>query len=381
MKTKSKQNIISVLIPDGESHILLYVVNCLAQIKHIDIYVMSNTKYHPMRYSRYIKKFTYYAETSSDLDWIENINKEVKRHSIDVVMPIFESRIKTLIQYRSKIIQQDQLGLLSNIEDYETAFNKNKLTKHLEANQIPYAKCTLVTSFADLDKVNGLKFPVIIKPVEGYGGGQGIFKFDSKDELLAHFKKYPMIYNNIVQEYVQGYDIDCSVLCKDGQILAYTIQKGNMIGTHQFSPQFGVQFQYNKKLIDTVKHIMKSLNWSGVAHLDMRYDAHTDQYKAIEINTRFWVSLEASLLAGVNFPYLYCLSSLDKEFIAPEYKVIDFLNLKGLIKQIKKDKRFIVKFNFIRNNTPLKYSLSDPIPTIYKWIWRTKNILKSKINK
>ena len=72
-----KKQKISILIPDGESHILLYVVNCLSNIKGLQIYVMSNIKNNPMRYSRYIKGFSFYKKTDSNIDWINNINKEI----------------------------------------------------------------------------------------------------------------------------------------------------------------------------------------------------------------------------------------------------------------------------------------------------------------
>lgn len=381
MRVSSKKKNISVLIPDGESHLLLYVVNCLSQEKDIDIYVMSSNKHNPMRYSRYINGFSYYVQTHSDLDWIEHINTEVEKHNIDLIMPIFETRIKTLIQLQSKIKEQDKIGLLPSLTDYKTAFNKNQLTKHLEGNKLPFAKSVTVTAFQDLEKIENLDFPVIIKPIEGFGGGQGIFKFDTIRDLKKHFNKAEFKYENIIQEYIEGYDIDCSVLCRNGEILAHTIQKGNMMGANQFSPQFGLDFIYEEELYKVIKKIMKTLNWSGVAHIDMRYDNHTNQFKAIEVNTRFWVSVEASLLAGVNFPYLYCLSSLGQEFNKPEYECVKYLSLKGLIKKIKQEKLFVFNIKFMRNNTALKFIFTDPIPTAYKFIWRNKNILISRFRK
>lgn len=381
MRISAEQKNISVLIPDGESHLLLYAVNCLSQEKCVDIYVMSNKRNIPIRYSRYIKGFSYYPQTNSDLDWIENINTEVERHCVDVIMPIFETRIKTLIQLRSKIIEQDKIGLLPSLTDYNTAHNKYALIKHLESNALPSAKSIIVSSHNDVEKIKDLNFPVLIKPVEGFGGGQGIFKFNDIDKLKEHFGKTEFECKNIVQEYVEGYDIDCSVLCNDGEVLAYTIQKGNMMGANQFSPQLGLEFVQVDELFIVVKKLMKSLNWSGVAHIDMRYDKNTNEFKAIEINTRFWVSLEASLLAGVNFPYLYCLSSLGKKFNKPQYGCINYLSLKGLIKKIREEKSFVLKTKFLRNNTPLQFALRDPVPSLYKFVWRTKNILNSRFRK
>ena len=82
---------------------------------------------------------------------------------------------------------------------------------------------------------------------------------------------------------------------------------------------------------------MQTLNWSGVANVDVRFDYKTKQCMVLEINPRFWLSVEASEIAGVNFPYLYCLSSLNLDFEIPNYKHIKTLNLKGLSNKIKNE--------------------------------------------
>lgn len=374
----SSNKSISILIPDGESHILLYVINCLSDVKGLSVYVMSNQKNNPMRYSRHIKGFSYYQKTSSHLDWISNINEEVEKNNIDVVMPIFETGIKTLIEHRSKIVHQEKLGLLPSLTNFNRAINKGLLSEHLDTNNISGPKSIIIASYNELNKVNRLNFPVIIKPLEGFGGGQGISVFNTIEDLKEHFTINGFNYANIVQEYIVGYDIDCSVLCKGGNILAFTIQKGNMLGNNQFAPQFGLSFLYEQELYNVVEKLIKSLEWNGVAHIDMRYDQNTKQFHVIEVNTRFWMSLDASLIAGVNFPYLYCLSSMGITFQKPQYKYVDYLNLKGVIKTIKKDIKFMFRINFILNNTPLKFALKDPKPMIYKFITRTRNILISR---
>ncbi|GAA4935223.1 hypothetical protein GCM10023314_04450 [Algibacter agarivorans] len=59
---KTKQ--ISILIPDGEIHVIMYVVNCFSLIKNVKIYVMSSVKNNHMKYSRLIENFIYYPVTN-----------------------------------------------------------------------------------------------------------------------------------------------------------------------------------------------------------------------------------------------------------------------------------------------------------------------------
>ena len=370
MREKSAKHKTSILIPDGESHILRYVINCLAQVPDVNVYVMSNKLNNAMRHSGYVHKFTYYPKTDSDLDWIENINKEIEKNDIDVVMPIFEVGIKTLIKHRDKILLKDRLGLLPSLHDFITASDKGLLSVHLESHNIPGPKGVLVESFDQLSRIHHLKFPLLIKPTGNSGGGHGIRVFNNQHDIEAHFINEKFKYAFLIQEYIDGYDIDCSVLCKEGHILAFTIQKGNMIGESVFAPQIGLEFLYEHELYKVVEKLVDSLHWSGVAHIDMRYDKNDKQFKIIEINPRFWMSLNASQLAGINFPYLYCLASMGKAFEKPEYKFIKYLNLKGLVKAIRLNKIFLFNLKFALNNTPLKFVLKDPLPTIYKSVYK-----------
>ncbi|MCK5443431.1 MAG: ATP-grasp domain-containing protein, partial [Maribacter sp.] len=178
-----------------------------------------------------------------------------------------------------------------------------------------------------------------------------------------------------------GHDIDCSVLCKEGEVLAYTIQKGNLWNKKAFSPPIGLSMVYEPKLLETIKRLMKSLHWSGVAHVDLRYDKKSKTFKVLEINPRYWATLHASLMAGINFPYLLCLSTEGIKYNVPNYENIEYLNLKGLFQRISDNKLFILRWKYIWKNTPLKYTLMDPLPIVYKFIWRTKNIVMRKFRK
>jgi len=358
---------ISVLIPDGENYLLKSVVNGLAKMQGVKVYVISNKKYSTMRHSRYVHKFTYYPKTDSELDWIDHINKEIEKHDIDVVMPVWEIGVKALVRHREKILFKDKLCLLPSLNDLTIAGDKLLLTQHLQTHDLPYPKSIPLDSIDQLDHVDELKFPVLIKPKEGFGGGHGIRIFNAKKDIEHYFIANKIDYACLLQEYIEGYDIDCSVLCKNGEILAFTIQRGNMQGSRAFSPPIGLDFLYEKELYNVVERLMKSLNWSGVAHIDMRYDQNTKQFMVIEINTRYWGSLDASILAGVNFPHLHYLASRDQTFNKPTYRFIKYLSIEGLGKMIKQDILFLFRIGFIFNNTPLKFALKDPLPMIYKY--------------
>jgi len=374
-----KKNL-SILIPDGESFYLVAILHCLSHIKGAKIFVMSNVKHRPMRYSKYIHHFSYYKKTGKASEWIDHINKETSNHDIDIIMPLFEKGIKTLILHKDLVTEQSKLIFLPTWDAFNRANHKESLTKHLDEYKIPGPKSILLTSTeSEVFETITTRFPLLVKPPENSGGGDGIRKFDTKEELKNYFEDTEIQQPLLLQEFIEGYDLGCNVLCKEGNILAFTIQKGNLWNQKPFSPQIGLRFIEDNEAYRTVERLMDSLSWTGVANVDMRYDSIHKEFKIIEINPRFWGPLDASLIAGVNFPYLLCLSTLGEAYEVPRYEKIAYLNLKGLINCLLKNRSYIPNISFIWNNTPLRYVIKDPAPIVYWFFWRAKNRLLLRV--
>lgn len=372
----------SVLIPDGESKYYMLVLNCLSLIKGVKVHVMSNEKYTALRYSNRICSYSYYPITTDDSIWISNINKELTKYKIDVLMPIFNKGIMALNMNKNLLNKECILVPLPPLDSLNTSLDKWSLAKHMKDHMIngPNSINLRPEEFQHIDELN-FSFPCLIKPTVNTGGGIGIQKIDSIKELMDYIKANKPINSLMLQEYINGYDLGCNVLCSEGQILASTIQKGNLYNNIPYSPQIGLGFVYETKALDLAKRLMKSLNWSGVANIDMIYDQERDLVQILEINPRYWLTIDASAIAGVNFPYLYCLNAQGINFEVPAYSELNYLNLKGLVKSVRKDPLLLFNFKFIWNNTPFKFAIKDPIPMIYHFIWRTKNIFLRRVRK
>jgi D-aspartate ligase len=369
----------SVLIPDGESSPLNSILNCAYYFKNIRLYVMSTTKDLPLRHSKYVYRFFYFPESNNELDWISNINKVTKEHAIDVIMPLWETGIKIIIKNRDMLKSAEKLVPLPSLENFLIASSKDLLADHLTHFGIPGPKTAPLTLdlLEDRDSFM-LNFPLLAKPLKS-GSGRGIVKFKDYETLAAYFKANGLNEAYILQEFIKGVDYGCNVLCHEGEILAFTIQKGNLWDPEKpYSAQIGLDFIYDEKLYQTVKKLMKSLNWSGIADLDLLYDKDQDVFNIVEINPRFWATLTAALMAGINYPHLLILMTIKKNIEPQTYKQIPYVNLKGLKLLCIKNKTFIFNTKFIWYSTPLKYRLDDPLPIAYRYILETKDNISKK---
>ncbi len=325
-----------------------------------------------MRYSRYVDHFIY-KPYIDDKQWIADINAIVDEKHIDIIMPVYEDGIRTLLKNSFLLNHPEKLALLSTYEDYNTATNKALLSQHLKTHGIPHPETEIFDKTKNDTITTDLSFPIILKPARGIDG-QGIHMVKDETALGALFESINELY--VIQEYIEGYDIDCSVLCKDGNILSHTIQKANLYESRAHAPPIGIDFIEEHKLLDVVEPLMRTLNWSGLAHIDLRYDQNTGTFKVIEVNGRFWGSLDASMQAGVNFVHQYIQVSLGETIASSSYQTITYLNLKGVVKQMKKRPLILLRFKFLKQHTPLFFAIKDPLPIIFRFYNRTRVKLK-----
>lgn len=348
MKTKQP----SILIPEPCNNPLpYYVISCLkaanAEFK-INVFDSSdrvptdNTWQIFYKHSRYIDSLIFAQNEMNSVEYLDEVIRLIKNQEIDIIFPASEEGFKFVSKYRDKLSNFCRVVALPSHEALHTAFDKWSLHQFLKKHNIPVPETVLLKEIEPT--TSKFNYPVLLKPIDGYGG-ENIHKFDtlSKASFQAILNNSSQTY--IVQEYIQGYDIGCNVLCQKGQVLAYTIQQ--LLGLEGgFAPKIDkLKFVHDSAVIELVTKTMSLLQWNGVANLDLRYDSKTGLLNVLEINPRFWQSLMGSLSVGVNFPYLLYLLSSGVSFDPISYQ----------------DKYYAKIGRFTRDalNGSLEYSLSD----------------------
>ena len=368
-----EKNKLSILIPDGESSLALSVLYCLSQISNLRVNILSSEPWTRIRFSRHRTGYHSYGKQLLDDGKLEVICDYVKKTKVDIVLPVDQPMIKLLAVRGEAVTRLAAISPIPNQEMFETVADKWQFANFLAKNNIPSPVTIIYRDDAGFEQdILNLSYPVLIKPTHG-SGGKGIKLFSTISELKLHLEKEQKDGKLIVQSFINGYDIDCSVLCKDGKVLAYTIQKGFIPSKDAFGPPAGVEFLDHDQVYDVVQRLMKTLNWSGVAHIDLRYDEDDGQPKIIEINPRYWGSLIGSLIAGVNFPYLSCLATMDTDFPVPKYQYKRYVNIKA---RVGLHRQRILQRNDQVNawigETGIQYILKDPLPEIYKYFFERK---------
>jgi D-aspartate ligase len=180
----------------------------------------------------------------------------------------------------------------------------------------------------DLDAVRRLdcRFPVVVKPAfrQGAEAFQAkAWRADDRDMLLALYRKASALIGGeavIVQEWVQGNGMaqySYAALCERGRPLASLVARRRR--------QHPIDFGRSSTFVESIEQpqveelacrFLKSLDYTGIAEVEFKYDARDDRYKLLDINGRFWTWCGLGAPAGVDFPYLAWRQALG-ESIAP----------------------------------------------------------------
>ncbi len=392
----------SILIPDGESTFANLVVHCLSFDRDVEIHVLSKDPNASIKYSRFISTFqTYDTSLIGEVPLPNNrkisgvmeelirlhhydatksgpLTAEIIRHAekrkAQIVFPVDEHIVKIIASRKAEINRVALLAPLPDLETYTRAIDKWQLADFLKSADVPHPRTVKYEKGVSEKLIAELPFPVIIKPVD-QGNGQGIYTFQDPTELLLFFENQEIQHEYIVQPFITGFDIDCSCLCSEGRILSYTIQKGILSSTKKFQAAVGIEFLYDERVLRVVERLMKHLNWSGVAHIDLRHDQKADEIKVIEINARYWGSLLGSLHAGINFPLLAIKTAKGEVFEKEEYRFTRYFMGKSPLKKLWKTAFGPRKDRVRLNDTSLFYQLRDPVPVIFEMIKRFKAFL------
>jgi D-aspartate ligase len=317
------QETYSVLIPDGQVMVALPVAHCLVDSRKVKLHILSNKRWNRCRFLYRRASYTFRPTSGSDEEYLEAIIDLITRFKIDVLLPVTPTGMKFVAGRRQAFSELVALPPLPSVDLLETARDKWLLTEIARKHHLPVPQSTLVTfDSAFYQQLSNLEYPVLLKPTLGEGG-RGICRFENFADLQEFLdRQVADRFENryLVQSYVPGTDLGLSVLCRNGEILAYTIQQGLM--SQRFGPLKAMQFVEQEDLL-------------------------------------------GSLVAGVNFPYLTCLEALGEPFSIPRYHLVKYLHTGTAVKEM-----FLRVFRrgnldgFGFSQTGLRFFLADPMPEI-----------------
>jgi carbamoylphosphate synthase large subunit len=312
-----EEGIKNILLIGYDSNIGLGVLSCLRNHGY-NFYLLTHNIKNAAKYSCYIKKTFYYnAEKDSLKDIIISI---VRHNKIDFIMPYDELEIREVTIHKKELSHFAPCVLGTDSVYFDIGIHKLHLANFLTKQGIPCPPfATLGNIEQQLPLIQNEGFPLLLKPVRMASGRmiQKVHNQQSLNDIILQNKEN--LSNFMLQPFIIGNDVTCNVICKEGEIICYTIQESPVKTGSNFYNNDTICFHDDTNVLSVISAMMKALNWNGVACIDMRRNAETKKVYVLEINGRFWASVLASFVkAGINFPLILLKLSIGQNADIPK---------------------------------------------------------------
>lgn len=303
----------TVLLTNGQQRKTLAVARSLGK-KGIRVIVAEETRMNPTTFSKYCYKSLLCPNPKKHPEkFYKWLCETIIQYKCDVMFPMDDDSMEVVMNNYEELQILCKIPL-PNKESYYIASDKGEATKLAEASGAVCAETKYIDTLLDLEStIENLDYPLVIKPRKS-SGSRGIRIVNNKQELLQEYKsiheKYP--YPIIQQCMGLGDRYDVCLLYEKGQVKAAFIQRELRHFPVDIGPstlQESIEFP---ELLNTALKIMEGLNWHGVAELEFMRDSKDGRVKFMEINSRFWASVQTAIYAGVDFPLLLYKTAIEE---------------------------------------------------------------------
>jgi predicted ATP-grasp superfamily ATP-dependent carboligase len=293
-----------VLVTDGRSRASLAIIRALGK-RGIKV-TIGEAFNCPSFYSKYSSEKILYPPPDKQPDlFVKHVLKLVKSKEYDAIITVRDDATLLLAKNRDTFNQYVNTAV-ANYETVCIGRDKSKTIKVALSSNVPCPKTYFPEKLDDLAQLkDNLAYPLVIKPNKS-SGSRGIKVVNSFEELLNEYQKVYSIYGpSLVQEFIPyGGAYGVSMLFNRGEPRAIFTHKRLRQYPASGGPSTLRESVHYPEIEEYATGLLKNLNWHGVAMVEFRVDARTNEPKLMEINPRFWGSLQLAVHSGVDFPYM-----------------------------------------------------------------------------
>ncbi|MFN2564896.1 MAG: ATP-grasp domain-containing protein [Gemmatimonadaceae bacterium] len=302
----------AVLVTDGEDRAALAVVRSLGRAGY-RLHVAARSRRSIAGASRHVSTRDVVADPlQSPSRFVDDVVAVVHRRGIAVVIPITDAALLALTADRSRL--GDVLLPWPSAERVRRVADKALVTDAARELGIAVPAQRLVSTADEaIAAAKQLRCPLVIKPsrsVREQGSGRAVklvvaHAADASALRSRLAELEPAAYPFLLQERIVGAGIGVSVLIRDGRLLAHFSHRR----LRERPPSGGVSVYAESiapddALVQQSAALLQRLDWHGVAMIEYKVDATSGVPHLMEINGRFWGSLQLAIDAGVDFPAL-----------------------------------------------------------------------------
>jgi predicted ATP-grasp superfamily ATP-dependent carboligase len=311
----------TVVVTDGEQRAALAVVRTLGAAGYRCI-VTSSSRGSIAAGSRFVTRTVPVPNAlERPAEFADAIVALVAAERAAVVLPIAEQSLLAILPVRDRlspaIVPFPDLASFSALTDKERLLEEaSKLGIAIPAQEIVRD----VEALASID-LSRLRYPIVLKPARSVSERAGVrasFSVSYASDASALQRKVralpPAAFPLLLQQRVIGPGIGIFLLLWDGKLKAQfaherLCEKPPSGGESVYRESVSI----DEKLRDRSRALLERFGWRGVAMVEYKRDSETGQPYLMEVNGRFWGSLQLAIDSGVDFPRILVACALGED--------------------------------------------------------------------
>lgn len=312
-----------VLVLDGEQRSALAVTRSLVRAG----YAVTVTAHRDWSLAGVVRSATAHRVQAEPLSearrYAEEIGALAAAQRAAMVVPVTDASAGALLAHRATLPVGCALPFAAE-SVYDAASDKVVVHRHAVAQGIGIAESVVVEHPGSNVPPDAPVFPGVIKPHRSVVGG--ITKQRTSVQFVENHEDCrgkldaldPAAFPVLIQRRIHGPGEGIFVARWQGRTIARFAHRR----LREKPPAGGVSvyresISAEPALLSACDALLDALQWEGVAMIEGKRDVATGRWYVMEINGRFWGSLQLAVDAGVDFPALLASAVLDGELADP----------------------------------------------------------------
>ena len=313
---------IKVLVLDAAQRSALAVTRSLGRMPDVQVFTAEAAGQALAGQSKFSKAFyTCPSAQHAPADFVCWVQKLMTEEQFDLVVPVTEITSQLLLMQQAQLPQ-----VVLPFASYEQVLrlaDKGQLVDLARDLGVPVPQSRWFAHAQGLD-IHALQYPLVLKPclskifVNNTWLATRVRVLASAEEFAQELVISPYLQEHafMLQAFIPGHGAGIFALYNRGVPLAFFAHER----LREKPPEGGVSVLSVSvpvaPLLETyARQLLDASHWHGVAMIEFRV-APDGTYYLMEVNTRFWGSLQLAIDAGVDFPKLLLQAQLQQP-VAP----------------------------------------------------------------
>jgi len=285
---------VRVLVTNADYANSLASVRSLGR-KGIEVVTASHRKRSQAFHSKYSSERLVHPDPADEQAFVDFMLRYLGENKIDVLLPIGYDVNMTVSRHLAEFSRLAR-SPVPPWESMRTAGDK-RLTVKLASD----LGVGTPRTYKDKGEVDA--FPVVVKGATGSGRLRYVNKKDELDAISTE--------DAVIQEYVPGTGFGFFALMREGEPRAHFMHRRLREYPVTGGASTAAESVFDPELKELGTRLLSALKWHGVAMAEFKKDRRDGKFKLMEVNPKFWGSLDLAIAAGVDFPYLAVRMALD----------------------------------------------------------------------